>query len=100
RRADRPRRLPCTTVCRSADMNGNGVRDAGDIDLSGVAITLTGVSSANTNTSAGAYNFSGLAGGGYSVAAPSTASGYLLASAASLAATLPARGHRPPLFPS
>jgi hypothetical protein len=75
-----------------ADMNGNGTRDAGDVDLSGVAIALSGASSANTNTAAGAYSFAQLAGGAYSVGAPSTASGYLLASAASVAVTLPAGG--------
>jgi hypothetical protein len=74
------------------DMNGNGTRDGGDIDLSGVAIALSGASSANTNTAAGAFSFTPLAGGSYSVGAPSTASGYLLASAASVAVTLPAGG--------
>jgi hypothetical protein len=53
------------------DANGNGVRDAGDGALGGVAITLkdsTGNRVATTTTAAdGSYSFAGLAAGTYSV---------------------------------
>jgi hypothetical protein len=50
------------------DLNGNGVQDAGEPGLAGVTVTLGGAASATTTTSAsGAYLFSGLSAGTYTV---------------------------------
>ena len=70
------------------DLNANGVRDSGDLDLSGVGIGLTGPATASTTTAGGAYGFSQLAGGNYTVGAPGSFGGYLLASPAAVGATL------------
>ena len=58
------------------DVNGNGIQDSGEPGIAGVIVTLGGASSATTTTDAnGAYLFSGLAAGSYSVTA-ATPSGY------------------------
>jgi len=50
------------------DLNGNGVQDVGEPGLPGVTVTLGGAASATTTTDAnGAYLFSGLAAGSYTV---------------------------------
>jgi hypothetical protein len=50
------------------DSNGNGIKDAGEIFLSGVAVTLTGALAATTTTdSSGYYSFGSLANGTYTV---------------------------------
>lgn len=59
------------------DVNKNGVMDSPEPGLANVVITLAGGATAVTNAS-GAYLFSNLTAGGYSVAAPATAFGYAL----------------------
>lgn len=52
------------------DLNGNGVRDSGDLGIQGVTITLRrqGAADVTTTTAAdGSYRFSGLVAGRYSV---------------------------------
>lgn len=50
------------------DVNGNGVQELGEPGLPGVTVTLGGAASASTTTDAnGAYLFSGLAAGSYTV---------------------------------
>src|SRR6185295_15362783 len=50
------------------DVNGNGVQDAGEAGIAGVTVTLGGASSATTTTNgSGAYLFSGLSAGNYTV---------------------------------
>ncbi len=50
------------------DANGNGVQDSGEAGIPGVTVTLGGAASASTTTDAnGAYLFSGLAAGSYTV---------------------------------
>ncbi len=50
------------------DLNGNGIQDIGEPGLSGVVVTLGGAKSATTTTNAnGAYLFSGLSAGSYTV---------------------------------
>jgi len=58
------------------DLNGNGVQDAGEPGLSGITVTLGGAVSATTTTNgSGAYLFSGLPAGSYTVSV-ATPSGY------------------------
>jgi hypothetical protein len=57
-----------------ADLNRNGLRDAGEPGIPGVSITMTGAASGAMPTVAdGSYQFTGLTGGGYSVSAPAAA---------------------------
>ena len=50
------------------DKNGNGVRDAGEPGLPGVAVTLSGAVARTVTTGAdGSYQFAGLAAGSYTV---------------------------------
>jgi hypothetical protein len=59
------------------DVNKNGVKDSAEPGLANVVITLAGGATAVTNAS-GAYLFSDLVAGSYTVAAPATAFGYAL----------------------
>ena len=75
-----------------SDLNKNGSRDAGEPGIGGVAISLTGASTASATTAAdGSYSFIGLLGGSYSLSSPSTATGLALETASPLAAS-PAPG--------
>ena len=50
------------------DLNGNGIQDVGEPGMSGVTVTLSGAKSATTTTNAnGAYAFTGLLAGNYTV---------------------------------
>ncbi len=50
------------------DVNGNGVQESGEPGLAGVAVTLSGAANTSTSTDAtGAYLFSGLSAGSYTV---------------------------------
>jgi len=50
------------------DSNGNGIQDSGEPGIAGVPVALSGSASANTVTDAnGAYLFSGLSAGSYTV---------------------------------
>lgn len=52
------------------DLNGDGVQDPGEPGLAGVTVSLSGSASATTTTDAsGAYLFSGLSSGNYTVTA-------------------------------
>ncbi|HEV3140318.1 MAG TPA: SdrD B-like domain-containing protein, partial [Vicinamibacterales bacterium] len=61
------------------DQNRNGVRDAGEPGLGGVAVTLTGPTGGTVTTAAdGTYRFALLPGGAYQAQAPSVASGWAI----------------------
>jgi len=50
------------------DDNGNGIRDAGEIGIPGVTVTLSGAASRTTTTDAnGNYSFDGLVAGSYTL---------------------------------
>lgn len=71
------------------DANLNGVKDPSESGLGNVGIVLSSGASASTGGN-GAYAFSDLVGQSYTVGAPSNAFGYVLVTAPTLSAVLPA----------
>jgi hypothetical protein len=69
------------------DVNRNNSFDSGEPPLSGVAITLAGGGTVNTNVD-GSYSFGGLDAGDYAVSAPAVASGHDLWTASPLSVSL------------
>jgi len=76
------------------DVNGNGIRDASETTrIAGVPIGLGGTATSSaTTTAAGAYAFSLLPGGPYSISAPASFAGLTLTSGSPIARTLAAGG--------
>lgn len=71
------------------DSNLNGTKDPGESGLGNVGIALSTGGSASTGAN-GAYAFNELVGQSYTLAAPSSAFGYVLVTPPTLTATLPA----------
>jgi hypothetical protein len=76
------------------DSNRNGVLNTGEPDIAGVTVTLKNASNVvvatTTSGSNGAYSFTGLVAGSYTVSVPATASSETLETAGSLSIVLTA----------
>lgn len=68
------------------DANSNGVRESGEAGLANVSVSLTGGGSVLTDAS-GAYSFSGLSAGSYTVTAASV-SGYAMSTSGTASVTI------------
>jgi hypothetical protein len=77
------------------DFNRNGVRDAGEPGLAGVAVVLTGAASGTASTASdGSYSFENLNAGAYAVSAPAAAAGLMRSTPSPVRAMLAAGASR------